>query len=164
MRTAFDPFSFVVTSIAGWMNQHQHHVINYLIEENRVLREQIGNRRLRFNDDQRRRLAVKGKKLGRKILAQVATVVAPETLFAWHRKLIANKYDGSARRSVGRPRTAADIAALVTRMAEDNRDWGYRRIQGALANLGHLLTHNTIADILRRHGIEPTPKRIRKTT
>jgi hypothetical protein len=75
MRTAFDPFSFLVTSIAGWMNQHQHHVINYLIEENRVLREQIGNRRLRFSDDQRRRLAVKGKKLGRKILAQVATVV-----------------------------------------------------------------------------------------
>ena len=111
MRTAFDPFSFLVTSIAGWMNQHQHHVINYLIEENRVLREQIGNRRLRFSDDQRRRLAVKGKKLGRKILAQVATVVAPETLLAWHRKLIANKYDGSAQRSVGRPRTAADIAA-----------------------------------------------------
>jgi len=161
MRTAFDPFSFLVTCVAGWMNQHQHHVINYLIEENRVLREQIGNRRLRFSDDQRRRLAVKGKKLGRKILAQVATVVAPETLLAWHRKLIANKYDGSAQRSVGRPRTAADIAALVTRMAEDNRNWGYRRIQGALANLGHLLAHNTIADILRRHGIEPAPERIR---
>ena len=155
---------FLVTCVAGWMNQHQHHVINYLIEENRVLREQIGNRRLRFSDDQRRRLAVKGKKLGRKILAQVATVVAPETLLAWHRKLIANKYDGSARRSVGRLRTAADIAALVTRMAEDNRNWGYRRIQGALANLGHLLAHNTIADILRRHGIEPAPERNRRTT
>jgi putative transposase len=163
-RTALDPFSFLVTSIAGWINQHQHDVINYLIEENRVLRAQIGNRRLRFRDDQRQRLAVKAKKLGRKILAQIATVVAPETLLAWHRKLIANKYDGSAQRSVGRPRTDADIAALVTRMAEENRNWGYRRIQGALANLGHLLAHNTVANILRRHGIEPAPERIRKTT
>ena len=105
---------------------------------------------MRFNDDQRRRLAVKAKKLSRKILAQVATAVTPETLLAWHRKLIAKKYDGSAQRTAGRPRTAAEIAALVTRMAEENRNWGYRRIQGALANLGHLLVHNTIADILRR--------------
>jgi len=132
MRTALDPFSFLVTSIAGWMNQHQHHVIDYLMEENRVLREQIGNHRLRFSDAQRRRLAAKAKKLVRKILAQVATVVTPETLLAWHRKLIAKKYDGSAHRTAGRPRTAADIAALVTRMAEENRNWSYRRIQGAL--------------------------------
>jgi len=59
MQTALDPFSFLVTAIAGWMNQHQHHVIDYLIEENAVLREEIGNRRLRFSDDQRRRLAAK---------------------------------------------------------------------------------------------------------
>src|SRR6266496_3958054 len=108
MRTALDPFSFLVTSIAGWMNQHQHRVINYLIEENRVLRQQIGNRRLRFSDDQRRRLAVEAKKLSRKILAQIATVVTPETLLAWHRKLVAKKYDGSAQRTAGRPRTAAE--------------------------------------------------------
>jgi putative transposase len=164
MRTALDPFSFLVTCVAGWMNQHQHHVINYLIEENRVLREQISNRRLRFSDDQRRRLAARAKKLSRKLLAQVATIVTPETLLAWHRKLIAEKYDGSAQRTAGRPPTAAEIAALVIRMAEENRDWGYRRIQGALANLGHLLAHNTIADILRRHGIEPAPERSRKTT
>ena len=164
MRTAFDPFSFLVTSIAGWMNEHQHHVIDYLMEENRQLREQIGNRRLRFSDDQRRKLAAKARKVGRKILAQVATIVTPETLLAWHRKLIAKKYDGSAKRTAGRPRTAAEIAALVTRMARENRGWGYRRIQGALANLGHRLAYNTIADILRRHGIEPAPERSRKTT
>src|SRR5438874_1193734 len=164
MGTALDPFSFLVTCVAGWMNQHQHNVINYLIEENRVLREQIGNRGLRFSDDQRRRLAVKAKQLGRRILAQVATIVTPETLLAWHRKLITKKYDGSAQRSAGRPQTAAKIAELVTRMAKENRDWGYRRIQGALANLGHRLAHNTIADILRRHGIEPAPERSRKMT
>ena len=89
-------------------------VINYLIEENRVLRQQVGNRRLRFSDDQRRRLALKAKKLGRNILRQVATIVTPETLLAWHRKLIANKYDGSAQRSAGRPPTPAEIAELVT--------------------------------------------------
>ena len=158
MRAILDPFSFVVISIAGWMNQHQQHVIEYLIEENRVLQEQIGNRRLRFSDNQRRRLAARAKKLGRRLLAQVATIVTPERM-AWHRKLIAQKYDGTSFRTPGRRRTAKEIAALVVRMAEENRAWGYRRIQGALANLGHILAHNTIANILKRHGIEPAPER-----
>ena len=164
MHAALDPFSFVVISIAGWMNQHQQHVIEYLIEENRVLREQIGDRRMRFTDNQRRRLAAKAKRLGRKLLAQLETIVTPETLMLWHRKLIAEKYDGSSFRTPGRRRTAKDLAALVVRMAEENRGWGYRRIQGALANLGHMLAHNTIANILKRHGIEPAPERERKTT
>ena len=164
MRSVLDPFQVVVIAIAGWMNQHQHHVIEYLLEDNRVLREQSGSRRMRFNDDQRRRLAVKAKTLGRKLLARVATIVTPETLFAWHRKLIAEKYDGSACRMPGRPRTMAEVEALVVRIAEENRNWGYRRIQGALANLGHVLAHNTIAKILKQHGIEPTPERSRKTT
>src|SRR5262252_3152764 len=164
MRAILDPFSFVVISIAGWMNQHQQHVIEYLIEENRVLREQIGNRRLRFSDNQRRRLAARAKKLGRRLLAEVATIVTPETLMAWHRKLIAQKYDGSSFRTPGRRRTAKEIAALVVRMAEENRAWGYRRIQGALANLGHILAHNTIANMLKEHGIEPAPERRRKIT
>jgi hypothetical protein len=164
MRAILDPFSFVVISIAGWMNQHQQHVIEYLIEENRVLREQIGNRRLRFSDNQRRRLAARAKKLGRRLLAEVATIVTPETLMAWHRKLIAQKYDGTSFRTPGRRRTAKEIAALVVQIAEENRAWGYRRIQGALANLGHVLAHNTIANILKRHGIEPAPERSRKRT
>ena len=105
MPAGLDPFSFLVISIAGWMNQRQQQVIEYLVEEIRVLREQIGNRRMRFNDAQQCRLAVKGKKLGRKILAQIATIVTPETLLAWRRKLIAQKYDGSANRDPGRPRT-----------------------------------------------------------
>lgn len=142
MRAILDPFSSVVISIAGWMNQHQQHVIEYLIEENRVLREQIGNRRLRFSDNQRRRLAARAKKLGRRLLALVATIVTPETLMAWHRKLIAQKYDGTSFRTLGRRRTAKEIAALVVRMAEENRAWGYRRIQGALANLGHDLAQH----------------------
>ena len=164
MHASLDPFSFLVVSLAGWMNQHQQHVIHYLIEENRVLREQIGRRRLRFTDDQRRRLASKAKRLGRKLLHEIATIVTPETLLAWHRRLIAKKYDGSANRGPGRPRTTDEITALVTRLAEENRGWGYRRIQGALSNLGHMLAFKTIGNILKRHGIEPAPERSRKTT
>src|SRR5256885_12135751 len=101
MRAGLDPLSFLVVSIAGWINQRQQQLIEYLVEENRVLREQMGNRRMRFTDDQRRRLAVRAKKLGRKVLAQLATIVTPETLLAWHRKLIAKKYDESAYRQPG---------------------------------------------------------------
>jgi putative transposase len=164
MPRVLDPFRFVLIAVAGWMNQHQLQIIDYLREENRVLREQLGGQRVRFNDDQRRRLAAKAKGLGRRLLAEVATIVTPETLLAWHRKLIANKYDGTAQRGPGRPRTAVDIEKLVVRLAEENRGWGYRRIQGALSNLGHEIARSTIAEILKRHGIEPAPERSRKTT
>ena len=161
MPRVLDPFRFVLIAVGGWMNLHQLQIIDYLREENQVLREQLGGRRVRFSDDQRRRLAAKAKGLGRRLLAEVATIVTPETLLAWHRKLIANKYDGTAQRGPGRPRTAVDLEALVVRLAEENRDWGYRRIQGALSNLGRQIARSTIAQILERHGIEPAP---RKTT
>ncbi len=130
--------------MAGWLNQQQRDALDYLREENRVLREQLGNKRLRLDDDQRRRLAAKTKKVGRRILREVATIVTPETLLAWHRKLIAKEYDGSARRGPGRPRTRDEIRTLVVRMATEDRDWGYRRTQGALANLGHEVARGTI--------------------
>ena len=164
MPRVLDPFRFVLISIAGWMNQRQLHIIDYLREENRVLREQLGGRRVRFNDGQRRRLAAKAKGLGRRMLAEVATIVTPETWLAWHRKLIAQKYDGRSKRRPGRPRTAGEIEAWVLGMADENHDWGYRRIQGALSNLGHHIARSTIADILERHGMEPAPERSRKTT
>ncbi len=164
MPRVLDPFRFVLIAVAGWMNQHQFQIIDYLREENRVLREQLGERRMRFNDDQRRRLAARSKGLGRKLLAEVATIVTPETLLAWHRKLIAQKYDGSGKPGPGRPRTAGEIESLVVRMAAENRDWGYGRIQGALSNLGHEIARSTIAEILARHGIEPAPERNKKTT
>jgi transposase InsO family protein len=164
MPTALDPFRFLLITLAGWMNHRQLQMIEYLREENRVLREQLGDRRLRLTDDQRRRLAAKARGLGRKVLAQVATIVTPETLLRWHRQLIAQKYDGSGKRGPGRPRTTGEVEELVVRMAHENRDWGYRRIHGALSNLGHKLARSTIADILERHGIEPLPERSRKTT
>src|SRR5512144_3085813 len=107
MSRVLDPFQFVLVAVAGWMNQRQLQAIEYLREENQVLREQLGNRRLRFSDDQRRRLASRAKGLGRKLLAELATLVTPETLLAWHRRLIAEKYDGSGQRPPGRPRVAA---------------------------------------------------------
>jgi transposase InsO family protein len=157
-----DPFQFLLVSIAGWMNQRQQQAIDYLREENRVLREQLGDRRVRFNDDQRRRLAVRAKGLGRKLLAEVASLVTPDTLLAWHRELIAQKYDEHDERRLGRPRTQEQFENLVIRMAEETRTWGYRRIQGAIAHLGYTVARSTIADILRRHGIEPAPQRGRK--
>jgi transposase InsO family protein len=164
MHQVLDPFRFVLIAVAGWMNQQQQFAIDYLREENRVLREQLGDRRLRLNDDQRRRLAAKARRLCRRVLKEVAGIVTPETLLAWHRKLIARKYDGTAQRRPGRPRTAGEIESLVVRMAEDNRTWGYRRIVGALSNLGHRIARGTVANILKKHGIEPAPERERKTT
>ena len=117
----------MLIAVAGWMNQPQQHAIEYLREENRVLRERLGGRRLGLNDDQRRRLAAKAKKLGRRLLAEIATIVTPETLLAWHRKLIARKYDGSSQRGPGRPRTHGKIETLVIRMAEENRDCRVRK-------------------------------------
>ena len=98
MPNVLDPFRFVVIAVAGWMNQKQQHAIEYLRQENRVLREQMGTRRLRFADDQRRRLAAKAKLVGRRLLNDIANIVTPDTLMAWHRKLIAKKYDGTAKR------------------------------------------------------------------
>ena len=164
MTHILDPFRFLLIASSGWMNDRQLLLIDYLREENRVLREQLGGKRLRFTDDQRRRLAVKAKELGRKVLIDLGTIVTPETLLAWHHRLIAGKYDGSKKRGPGRPRTAKEIERLVVRLANENRTWGYRRIQGALGNLGHEIGRGTIAEILARNGIEPAPERERKNT
>jgi hypothetical protein len=150
--------------LAGWINQHQRDVIDYLRTENRVLREQLGPRRLRYTDDQRSRLGAKAKNLRRRVLQEIGTIVSPDTLVAWHRHVIARNYGGSHRRGPGRPPVAAEIRQLIVRRATDNRDWGYRQIQGALANVGHDIGRGTIATILEQHGIEPAPERQKRTT
>ena len=158
------PFHFLVTVIAGWINREQLQAIEYLQVECAVLRELLGKKRLRLNDDQRRRLAVKGREIGRSRLAEFATIVTPDTILRWHRLLIARKWDYSARRkSPGRPAIDQSVTALVVRMAHENTTWGYDRIVGALANLGHVIAANTVKNILLAHGIEPAPKRSRLT-
>ena len=155
----------MVVSLAGWINQQQEDVIDYLREEVRILKEMNGEKRLRFTDDQRRRLARKAKRIGFSRLKEIVGVVTPQTLLAWHRKLIAKKYDSSGKRGkVGRPPTKEEIRDLVIRMAEENRSWGYTRIRGAMANLGHEIGRGTIAEILKQAGLEPAPERGKKGT
>ena len=144
---------------AGWVNRTQQDVIEYLQEENRVLREQLGGKRLRFTDAQRRRLATKAKTIGRKGLFEIGTLVTPDTLLRWYWRLIAKKYDGSKIRKPGRPKTAVEIEQLIIRIAADNPRWGYTRIRGALCNLGHEIGRNTIKRILLDNGIDPAPLR-----
>ncbi len=147
-------------TFAGWVGRRQTAVITYLVEENRILKEQLesGGRRLRFTDDQRRRLAAKGKPLGRKVLDTIATIVTPDTILAWHRRLIAAKWT-YPRKRVGRPGVMKEIRGLIIRMAEENPGWGYARIQGALKHLDHRVARSTIARSLKEHGIKPSPDR-----
>jgi putative transposase len=128
------------------------------MEENRVLKEQVKGRRLRLTDDQRRRLAAKGRPLGRRVLRQVATIVTPDTILRWHRQLIARKWTFTSKRP-GRPGIMQEISPLIRRMATENSTWGYTRIQGALKNLGHGVARSTVARVLKAHGIPPAPDR-----
>ena len=148
----------LLATFAGWVNRYQAQAIDYLIEENRVLTEQIGGKRLRLTNDQRRRLAAKGKMLGRRFLGQVATIVTPDTIMRWHRKLIAAKWTYPSKR-VGRPGIMKAIRALIVRMATDNPSWGYCRIQGELKKVSHRVAPSTIAKTLKEHGIPPSPQR-----
>ena len=136
----------------------------YLVTENRVLRNQLKGR-LRLTDGERKTLADIGKRLGKKALDEVANIVRPETILAWHRRFIARKFDGSKNKtSSGRPRTEAELEALIVRLAKENRSWGYDRIVGALANLGYAVSDQTVGNILKRHGLAPAPERKKTTT
>ena len=118
----------------------------------------------RFNDDQRRRLATKAKKIGRQRVKEIAAIVTPRTLLDWHQRLIAGKYDGSVQQSPGRPSAPREVRELIVRMAAENRTWGYTRIQGALQNLGHEIGRVTIAKVLKEAGMDPAPDRQKRTT
>ena len=134
MSHVIQPFHLILVALAGWLNRHQQATIDYLIEENGVLKEQLQGQRPRFTDEQRVLLAVRAKVLGRQVLDEIATIVTPDTLLAWHRKLIAQKWTYTRKRA-GRGRVAQEITDLVLRIAGENSAWGYDRIQGALANL-----------------------------
>ncbi len=146
--------------VAGWINRQQQEAIEYLKTENRVLREKLGKKRILLDDNQRRRLALKGKILGRKRLKEIGSLFSPDTILRWHRKLIAQKWDYSDRKcKSGRPETDPKIVKLVLQIAKENPSWGYDRIAGALANVGHQLSDQTVGNILKDSGIEPAPER-----
>ena len=158
MTPDLSPLRLLLVTLAGWVNRRQQEVIDYLVEENRVLREQLGGRRVRLTDDQRRRLAARGQRLGRRALKRVATIVTPDTILRWHRRLIAQKWTFTTPRP-GRPGIMREVVSLIVRMATENPGWGYSRIQGALKNLDHRVARSTVAKVLRDHGIPPVPGR-----
>ena len=150
--------------LCGWVHRHQLIVIEFLETENRLLKDRLRGRRIRFTDAERVLLARKAKAVGRKALLELETIVSPDTLLRWHRRLIAEKWNFVHRRAPGRPGIMQKISGLIMRMAQDNPGWGYARIQGALANLGHRVGRWTVANVLKRSGIEPSPERSKRTT
>src|SRR3984893_6610273 len=150
--------------MTGSINQELLLRNEYLAAENHILKSQIKGR-LRLSDGERATLAGIAKRLGRKALEEIACIAKPDTILAWYRKLVAQEFDGSKKRGLaGRPRVDAAIEELVVKLARENSGWGYDRIVGALANLGHKISDQSAGNILRRHGIAPAPKRKHSTT
>jgi putative transposase len=138
--------------------------IEYLVAENRILRDQIKGR-VQLSDAERQTLTKIGAKLGKQALAEVANIVQPDTILGWNRTLAAEKFDGSKQRtSLGRPRVDKELEDWVVKMANENRSWGYDRIAGALVELGYDISDQTVGNILKRRGIPPAPERKKTTT
>src|SRR5580765_8653944 len=154
--------SFLLMIAAGWVHRHQLIVIEFLQAENRLLKDRLRGKRIRFTDTERTLLARKAKAVGRKALLELETIVSPDTLLRWHRRLVAQKWTFAARRRAGRPEIMRHLSELIVRMAQENPGWGYTRIQGALANLRHKVGRGTIAKVLKRNGMEPSPERSRR--
>jgi putative transposase len=165
MRFVLQPWQPLLSIVVGWFNDEQQKINEYQRTVIQVLLEKMGKKRILLNDHQRRCLAVKGKILGRKVLAQVGALFTPDTILRWHRELVAQKWDHSAkRRKVGRPPTAQEVVDLILQFAKENPSWGYDRIADALANVGHTVSDQTVGNVLKGHGIEPAPERKRTTT
>jgi putative transposase len=154
----------ILAYVTGTVDQELLGRNEYLAAENRIMKAQLKGR-LKLSDAEREALGEIGHRLGSKVLADVATIAQPDTILRWYRKLVARKFDGSkARRGPGRPRIKREVEQLIIRMASENRDWGYDRIAGALANLGCQISDQTVGNVLRRHGLPPAPERKRTTT
>jgi len=153
----------ILAYVTGTVDQELLARNEYLATENRILKDQLKGR-LMLSDAERATLGEIGHRLGRKVLAGGATVARPDTILAWYRKLVAPKFDGSpARQGPGRPRLKREVEQLIIRMASENRDWGYDRIAGAMANLGYVISDQTVGNVLRRNGLPPAPERKRTT-
>jgi len=159
MPTDLYPLRVLLLTLSGFVNRHQADAIAYLVEENRILKDQLKGRRVRLTDDQRCRLAAKAKVLGRRTLNQVATIVTPDTLMHWHRRLIAAKWTYGRKGRVGRPGPMKRIKTIILRMATENPSWGYSRIQGELKGVGHTVAPTTVSSVLKANGIKPAPDR-----
>ncbi len=163
MKFVLQPWQLLLLLLAGCINREQQQVIEYLRTENAILKEKLGAKRILLNNDQRRRLGVKGKILGRKLLEEFGTLFAPDTILRWHRQLVAKKWDYSNRKEKkpGRPRIRQVIIDLTVKFAKENPTWGFDRIPGELAKVGYQICDTTVSNILKAHGIEPAPARKR---
>ena len=160
---------FIIAMVAYAINRQMARRIEYLVEEVRVLREvyteTTGRKRISFTDEQRRRLAIKGKALTPQEREDCCQIVRPSTILAWFRQLAAKKYDSSEqRRKLGRPRKHTNIRELVIKLALENLGWGYTKIRDALRGLKIEIGRTTVANILTEAGIEPAPERKNKRT
>lgn len=151
----------LVLALAALVARDQRAVIEYLREENRVLRELLHAKRLPLSDAQRRRLAIKAKEVPRAKLLEIGPLVTPHTLLKWFRRLVAAKYDGSSQHQPGRPPKPEELRQLVVRIARDNDTWGYTKIRDVLALLGHEISRSTVRRILKADGITPAPDRLK---
>jgi hypothetical protein len=160
------PWRIALVAIAGWMNRQQQDVIAYLTAENRILREQLGPKRIILNESQKRRLARAAYALGRNVLSQIGTLFSPDTLLKWYRLLIARKYDGAGSRSKPgpEPTKAKQVRDHVIRMTTENPDWGYGRIHGELKALGFDVSWQTVRRVMLDLGLLPDPDKPYKTT
>src|SRR6476661_3591281 len=156
--------TYLVLIVSGWVQRRQLLVIEFLQAENRLLKARLSGKRMRFTDAERALLARKAKAVRRKALRELDTLVSPDTLMRWHRRLVAQKWDFSKQRGPGRPGVMREISQLIVRMAQENPGWGYTRIQGALANLSHKVARGTVSNVLKRNGLEPAPERSKRTT
>src|SRR5215831_19137916 len=163
MPTVPPLLGFLLLMVSGWVHRHQLDVLEFLQAENRLLKDRLRGKRIRFTDAERALLARKAKAVGRKALLELETIVSPDTLLRWHRQFVAQKWTFVHRRGPGRPRIMREISELIVRMAQENRGWGYTRIQGALSNLNHRVSRGTVANVLKRNGIEPSPERGERT-
>ena len=163
------PWMMLVAMMAGWLNRQQQDAIEYLKEENNILRSELlkatGKKRILLSDAQRRRLATLAKRVGRKALFDISNIFSPDTLLMWHRKLVAHKYDGSKNRGKGgRPPISDYLKQLIIDMAKDNKHLGIRKLHGFMKYLGFKVSETTISRVLREHGIDPCDDRPERTT
>ena len=164
MGTVPPLLTYLLLFVSSWAHRRQLVAIEFLQAENKLLKERLRGKRIRFTDAERALLARKAKTVGHKTLLTLDTLVSPDTLMRWHRQLVAQKWNFAHRRRPGCLGVMREISALIVRMAQENSGWGYTRIQGALANLKHTVGRGTVANVLKRNGIEPAPERCKRTT
>jgi putative transposase len=161
MSFLLEPWHILLATLCGLVNHCQQQIIEFQNAQIEALLKKQGTKRVLLDDEQRRLLGVKGHALGRKTLRELTTIVTPDTILRWHRELVAKKINSSDKRKPGRPHIRQEIVDAIVRFARENPAWRYDRIQGALKNLNYHISASTVGNVLKAHGIESAPDRLR---